>query len=158
MRQGVVGVRDGQPHLLQPARHPDRPGPVAEVPLDLPDDRRQGIAHEVDAEAGIESVDRFDQTHRRGLEQVVDGLTTIGVAMGEMPGQRQPRLDSPLPRRRPGRMPGRQGRHDGDEIGSVGCGSRSRPLAFGRGSGRSGCRTHGAPLLISRGFPMFPTP
>jgi hypothetical protein len=40
--------------LLQPARHPDRPGAVTEVTLDLTDDGRDGKTGEVDAEVGVD--------------------------------------------------------------------------------------------------------
>ena len=56
---GEVGGRrrDRQPQLLEPARHPDRPAAVPEVPLDLADDGRGRVRRELHAAVGVEAVD-----------------------------------------------------------------------------------------------------
>ena len=48
--------------FLQAARNLDRPSFVAEIALDLADDRRRRIRREFDAAFEIEAVDRLEQT------------------------------------------------------------------------------------------------
>jgi hypothetical protein len=99
--------------------HPDRPGAVAEVTFDLADDGGDGVAGEVDAAVGVELVDGLDKSDGGGLDQVVGGFAAAGVAVGEMPGQRQPRLDRAIPQRRAGRVPDRHRRHGVEEFGGA---------------------------------------
>ncbi len=46
------GRGERQPQLLEPPRHPHRPALVAEVPLDLADDRRGGVRGELHPRSG----------------------------------------------------------------------------------------------------------
>ena len=131
--QRVVGRGDGQPQLLQAAGHPDRPGAVAEVPLELADDGRDGEAGEVDAPVGVEPVDRLDQADHRDLVQVVGGLAAAAVAVGQVLGQRQPRLDRPVPQGGPLRVVGGQCGERRDQLAgrdsSPVCGARCTSVA-----------------------------
>jgi hypothetical protein len=86
------------------------------MPLDLADDGRDGISGELDAEVGVELVDRLEQPDRGGLDQIVGGLAASGVAVRQVAGQRQPGLDGTVPHGRAVRMPGRQGRHGLQEL------------------------------------------
>ena len=65
---------DPQRQLLQIARHPHRPRPIAEIALDLPQDRRHRITRERHIAAQIEPIDRLHQPQTRHLEQVVERL------------------------------------------------------------------------------------
>ena len=47
--------------VVQPARHPHRPDPVAEMALQLAEDGRRGEGGEGDPALGIEAIDRVDQ-------------------------------------------------------------------------------------------------
>ena len=58
---------DLQRQLLQVARHADCPRAVAEVALDLAEDRRHRIGGERDLAVEIEAVDRLDEAHRGDL-------------------------------------------------------------------------------------------
>ena len=87
-----------QRELLQVARHADRPGAVAEVALDLAEDRRDRVGGERDLALGVEAVDRLDQADRRDLEEVVERLARALVAAGELARQRQEALDELLAR------------------------------------------------------------
>ncbi len=78
------GRGDREPQLLEPARHADRPATVAEVPLDLADDRGSGVGRELHPAAGVEPVDRLDQADGADLEQVVERLTPVEEPPGEV--------------------------------------------------------------------------
>ena len=87
------GAVDLQRELLQVARDAHRPGPVAEVALDLAEDRRHGVAGERDLAVEVEAVDRLDEAERRDLEEVVERLLGALVAARELAGERQEALD-----------------------------------------------------------------
>ena len=70
-----------------------RPAAVAEVALDLADDRRHGVRLERDAAVEVEAVDRLDQPDRADLHQVVERLALAGVAACDRPHERQVLLD-----------------------------------------------------------------
>ena len=89
----AVAVRDLHPQLLEPPRHPDRPALVAEVALDLADDRRGGVRRELDAALGLEPVDRLDQPDRADLDQVLEGLAAVAEAAGAVLDQREVEVD-----------------------------------------------------------------
>ena len=95
MRDGLV---DLQRELLQVARHADRPRAVAEVALELAEDRRHGVARERDLARGVEAVDRLDQAERGDLDEVVERLVGALVAAGELAGERQEALGELLAR------------------------------------------------------------
>ena len=76
-RQLVAGAVDGQVELLKPARHLNRPALVAEIALDLADDRGRGVRRELHAALQLEPVDRFEQSYRSDLNEIVEGLAAI---------------------------------------------------------------------------------
>src|SRR5439155_3305960 len=96
-----VGDRsvDAQRELLQVAWDPYRPRAVAEMALELAEDRRDGVAGEGDVAFGVEAVDRLDEPERRDLEEVLERLLRALVAARELARQRQEALDERLARR-----------------------------------------------------------
>ena len=84
---------DLHPQLLEPARHPDRPALVAEVALDLADDRRGRVRRELDAAVGVEAVDRLDQADRADLDEVLDRLAAVAEPARAVLDQRQVQVD-----------------------------------------------------------------
>ena len=90
------GAVDLQRELLQVARHAHRPRAIAEVALDLAQDRRHRIAREGDLALEVEAVDRLDQTEAGDLEEVVEGLLGALVAARELARERQEALDEHL--------------------------------------------------------------
>src|SRR4029077_20018780 len=86
--------------LVEAARNMDGPRAVAEMALDLAQHRRDGERREADAAIGGEAVERLDETQARDLEEVVVGLTRVGVAAGDAVRQRQKLLGQRLARRR----------------------------------------------------------
>ena len=99
-----VGRADLHPQLLEPPRHPDRPALVAEVALDLADDRRGGVRRELDAALGVEPVDGLEQADRADLDQVLERLATVAEPAGAVLHQRQVQVDQPLAGRVAGRL------------------------------------------------------
>jgi hypothetical protein len=81
----VVDLHDP---LLHPARDVHGPAGVAEVALELAEDRRHRVARERVAALHVVAVDRLDQAERRDLDQVVERLVAALVAAGELPGER----------------------------------------------------------------------
>ena len=73
--------------LLDAAAGAHGPALVAEVPLQLADDRPGREGGEVDAAGRVEPVDRLDQRHRRHLHEVVQRLAPVEEASGELVGQ-----------------------------------------------------------------------
>ena len=84
--------------LLEIARHVQGPALVAEVPLQLAENGRRGVARELRAPSGLEAVDRLDQAEARDLEQVVERLVRVGVAQREVTGEWQEALAELLAR------------------------------------------------------------
>ena len=78
--------------LLQVARHAHRPALVAEVALELAEDRRHGERRERRLARRVEAVDRLEQAERGDLDQVVELLPAALVAAGELPRQREEAL------------------------------------------------------------------
>src|ERR1700694_5916624 len=76
-RQLLDRAVDAQVEFMEPARHFDRPAFVTEIPLDLADDRRRRIGGELDSALEIEAVDRFEQTDRADLDEVVERLAAV---------------------------------------------------------------------------------
>jgi hypothetical protein len=58
----------GERALLKLARHVERPSLVAEVALELAENRRCRVARELSTAARIEAVDRLDQAQARNLK------------------------------------------------------------------------------------------
>ena len=92
-----VSRLDRERALLEVARHVQRPALVPEVALELAEDGGRGIARELRAAPGLEAVDGLDQAEARDLQQVVERLVGVGVAQGEIAGQRQEALHELLP-------------------------------------------------------------
>src|SRR5581483_2888177 len=86
-------AREHLVQLLEPPRDVHRPGAVAEMPLDLADDRRHGVRPEEDPSLEVEPVDRLDQPDRRDLDEVVELLAAARVPARDRPRERQVHLD-----------------------------------------------------------------
>ena len=97
-RQRLAGRLEPDRQLLQVARHAHRPALVAEVALELAQDRRDGEAREGRLARRIEAVDRLQQPERGDLDQVVERLAAALVAAGELARERQKALDELLAR------------------------------------------------------------
>ena len=89
---------DRERALLEVARHAQRPALVAEMALQLAENRGCGVARELRAAAGLEPVDRLDQPEARDLEQIVERLVGVDVAQRQVARQRQEPLHELLPR------------------------------------------------------------
>ena len=74
-----------------------RPALVAEVSLELTQDRRRGVARELRAAAGLEAVDCLDEAEARDLKQVVERLVGVRVAQRQVTRERQEALGELLP-------------------------------------------------------------
>ena len=98
LREDLGRAADRERALLEVARHVQRPALVAEVALQLAEDRRRGVACELRPAARLEAVDRLDQAKARDLEQVVVGLVGVGVAQREVARERQETLHQLLTR------------------------------------------------------------
>jgi hypothetical protein len=80
--QVLGGDRQGDAGFLEPARHPDCPGGIAEVSLDFAEDGRGGVARERYVPAGVVPVDRLDQPDRGDLTEVAQRFVAAGVSAG----------------------------------------------------------------------------
>ena len=78
---------DGHRSLLEGARQPQLPDPVAEVAAKLAEDRRRRVGDEAVAALGVEAVERLDQAEARDLDQVLELLG--GAAVAKREGARQ---------------------------------------------------------------------
>ncbi len=74
VRRQRPGAVDPQRKLLEVARHAHGPRPVAEVALDLAQDRGDRVGGERDLALDVEAVDRLDQAQRGDLHEVVQRL------------------------------------------------------------------------------------
>ena len=63
------------------------------MPLELAVDRRRRERRELQAPIGIEPLDRLEHPHERDLDQIVERLTPIRVATGQVRRERPVRLD-----------------------------------------------------------------
>ena len=148
-----AGGRDRRLQLLRAARHPQQPAEVAEVPLDLAEDRRGGVGRELQPALGVEAVDRLDQADRADLDQIGQRLVAPGEAPGQVLDQRQVQLDQPVADR-VRRAAGASGAEFVQlaRAGRVGLGSVPRPPArTGAGSVAAPRRLHWAAGLASLG-------
>src|SRR5207247_7512228 len=93
-----------QRQLLEVARDADRPRAVAEVALDLAEDRRHRVAGERNLAVGVEAVDRLDEAERRDLDEVVERLLGALVAASQLTRERQEALDERVARRSVARL------------------------------------------------------
>src|SRR6185437_609510 len=95
-RQALDGLVDLQHALLHAAGHVERPAGVAEVALQLTEDRRHGVARKARTVLRLEAVDRLDEADRGNLHEVVERLAGALVAPREPAGKRQEALDELL--------------------------------------------------------------
>jgi hypothetical protein len=65
------------------------PALVAEVALELSEDRGDGERRKRDPARGIEPIDSFDQAETRHLRQVIERLLRSGVAACDLPSERE---------------------------------------------------------------------
>ena len=79
-RQAFGLAAHRQRPLLEVARDVHAPSLVAEMALELAHDRRRGVARELLAELGLESIERVQQAERCDLNKVVERLATVDVA------------------------------------------------------------------------------
>jgi hypothetical protein len=93
LRELGRGRGQGEAQLLEPARDAHRPALVAEVPLDLADDRRRRVRGELHTAVRVEAVDRLDQPDRGDLGEVVERLAAVAEAACEMLHERQVHAD-----------------------------------------------------------------
>jgi len=64
----------------------DRPAQIAEVALELAENRWHGERRKRRSSLRIEAIDGLDQTKARYLEQVLEGLSRTGVAPRKFAG------------------------------------------------------------------------
>ena len=98
-RHVLADAVDLDRELLQVARDAHRPALVAEVALELAEDRRDGERGERGLARRVEAVDRLEQPERGDLDQVVERLAAALVAARELARERQEALDELLARR-----------------------------------------------------------
>ena len=97
-RELLAHAVDADGHLLQVARHAHRPAAVAEVALELAEDRRHRERGERGRPLRLEAVDRLQQAERGDLDQVVERLAAALVAPRKLARQRQEALHERLAR------------------------------------------------------------
>ena len=97
-RHLVADAVDLDRELLQVARHAHRPALVAEVALELAEDRRDRERRERGLARRVEAVDRLEQPERGDLDQVVELLPAALVAAGELAREGQEARDELLAR------------------------------------------------------------
>src|SRR5829696_2363288 len=68
--------------------------------LEFAEDCRCGVAGELRPAAGLEAVDRLDQTEAGNLKQVVERLVGVRVTQSQVARQRQETLDELIPSRK----------------------------------------------------------
>ena len=108
LAQRLGGLLDARDRLLDAARHVDRPRAVAEVALELAEDRRHGVGGEGDPAVGVVAVDRLDEAEVRDLAEVVERLAGVAVLDRQRTRQAACVARSGRPRRlvpRPGPYP-----------------------------------------------------
>src|SRR5262249_38905956 len=88
-RELLAHALEFEGELLQVARYADRPALVAEVALELTEDRRDREARERGLAARVEAVDRLQQAERGDLLEVVELLAAPLVAARELARERQ---------------------------------------------------------------------
>ena len=134
--------------LLEVARHVERPALVAEVALQLAEDRRRGVARELRPAAGLEAVDRLDQAEARDLQagRRRARRCTCSAARGRVPAAgnapRAPRV--------------RRGLRSRGSAPAGGAPSRVRRCpSMGHGDGSAGSAEPQVWLRSSRTFPSL---
>jgi hypothetical protein len=92
----LLGSHHPQREVLQVPRHAHSPALVAEMALDLAEDRGDGVAGQARVAVGVEAVDRLHQAQRSHLHEVVGRLVDGAVALGEPDGERHVAHDQPV--------------------------------------------------------------
>src|ERR671915_1675737 len=95
-RQLLGDALDADRHLLEVAGHANRPAAVAEVALELAEDRRHRERGERRGAVRLEAVDGLEQAERGDLDEVVERLAAALVAAREVARQRQGTPHPPL--------------------------------------------------------------
>ncbi len=85
----ALGLFNLERQLLDAARYMHDPAAIAEVALQLAEDRRNREGLEGDAPSRVEAVDRLHQPEAGDLLEVLDRLMRAAVAVRELVGQRQ---------------------------------------------------------------------
>jgi len=93
LRQPLALARGLQRALLQVARDVKRPALVAEVALQLAEDRRRGVAGKAGTTARLVAVDRLQEPDVGDLDQILDRLVRVRVAQRQVAGEREEPLD-----------------------------------------------------------------
>src|SRR5581483_979900 len=93
MGEPVALPAQHQRALLKVARNMDRPALVTEMPLELAQDRGNGIAGKAARARQIKMVDGLDQPEAGHLYQVLVGLLCTAVAQRQLACQRHEPLD-----------------------------------------------------------------
>ena len=153
-RLGELGGRraDLHPQLLEPPRHPDRPALVAEVALDLADDRRRRVRRELDAARRLEAVDGLDQPDRADLDQVLERLAAVAEASRAVLDQRQVQVHQRVAERICARLVGGRVAQQAEQLRAAARGpdlggrtARSRRARVEGSPGRSGRHVRAGP-------------
>ncbi len=75
------------------------PRTVAEMALDLSDDRRHCVRRELHSPLDVEALDREHEPDGADLHEVLHGLATARVTRGDLAHERHELLDDPVARR-----------------------------------------------------------
>jgi hypothetical protein len=95
-RQLVERAREAEAQLFQASWDVHGPRLVPEVAPDLADDRRDGVACEVDAAVHVEAIDGLDEADGPDLYEVLERLAAPCVARGERAHERHQLDERPL--------------------------------------------------------------
>ena len=99
-RRGLDRAGELEAQLLHPARHVDGPRAVAEVALDLADDRRHGVRRELHASIDVEALDRQHEPDGADLHEILHRLAAARVTRGDLADERHELLDDLVARGR----------------------------------------------------------
>ena len=146
----VAGLGEREPQLLEPARHPHRPGGVAEEALDLADDRRHRERRELHAAFAVEAVDRLDQADRADLDDVLHRLVAAAEAGRRVADEREVQLDEGVADVRALRAVLVERRRAAGTGSGTGCGCRwrrERRCTCGAGAANRGEAPSSCPVL-----------
>ena len=90
-----LGPTGGERRLefLRPPGHVYQPSGVAEIPLDLSENRRRRVGGKLQAAVGIEAINGLQQSDRADLHQVGHWLVATAEPAGEVLHERHVHLD-----------------------------------------------------------------
>ena len=138
-RRAAARALDDQHPLLERARNVDGPACIAQVALELAEDRRDRVGRERAAPARVEAVDRLHERQAGHLLEVFQRLRRVAVAAREAARERQMALDQRgAGRRVAGPVPPREERVDRSSGERRPSGARLRRRGSRRRRGRSG--------------------